>query len=271
VPRGKARVQVFGTAIKAAWAADSQLLIEPVHRCPAIAASVVVTLTSAEGAAAAGPTAGLSAYLSQSLVGQFVLPGSEFGVSVLGSNLSLRIAEVAAVKAVGKAEPSDAASGFKPPIVYAVDDRTSFTFSAPGDGKSSSSAAAIVIRPEDSKAGAASGSGSSSADAYAVVGGLQRELAEVRELVELPLLRPELFVQFGVRAPRGILLHGGCSFIASSVGLPASCRVSAVMVCAGPPGTGKTLIARAVAARAMATVFVINGPEVIPAVLSSLV
>ena len=73
---------------------------------------------------------------------------------------------------------------------------------------------------------------------YDAVGGLDRELAAVRELVELPLRDPSMFDELGIDPPAGVLLHG-------------------------PPGTGKTLIARAVAHEADATFIHINGPEII--------
>ena len=74
--------------------------------------------------------------------------------------------------------------------------------------------------------------------AYEDVGGLRRELARVREIVELPLRSPEVFKRLGIAPPKGVLLHG-------------------------PPGCGKTLIARAVAHETEASFFAINGPEII--------
>ncbi len=74
--------------------------------------------------------------------------------------------------------------------------------------------------------------------AYEDVGGLKRELARVREIVELPLKFPEVFERLGIAPPKGVLLHG-------------------------PPGCGKTLIARAVAHETEAAFFSINGPEII--------
>jgi len=60
------------------------------------------------------------------------------------------------------------------------------------------------------------------ATSFADVGGLDDEIARVRETVELPLVAPELFTRLGTGMPRGVLLYG-------------------------PPGTGKTLLARALA------------------------
>ena len=59
---------------------------------------------------------------------------------------------------------------------------------------------------------------------YAEIGGLQEQIRELREVVELPLLNPELFIRVGIKPPKGCLLYG-------------------------PPGTGKTLLARAVASQ----------------------
>ncbi|KAG1899678.1 P-loop containing nucleoside triphosphate hydrolase protein [Suillus fuscotomentosus] len=73
-------------------------------------------------------------------------------------------------------------------------------------------------------------------DAYTAVGGLDKTITQIRDLLEIPLNRPELFGYFGLKPPRGILLHG-------------------------PPGTGKTHLARAIASSTNSSVLVINGPE----------
>jgi len=72
---------------------------------------------------------------------------------------------------------------------------------------------------------------------YDDIGGVKKQLANIRELVELPLRHPQLFKSIGVKPPRGILMFG-------------------------PPGSGKTLIARAVANETGAFFFLINGPEI---------
>ncbi|TBU00623.1 AAA ATPase [Hamiltosporidium magnivora] len=72
---------------------------------------------------------------------------------------------------------------------------------------------------------------------YDDVGGCRKQMAQIRELVELPLRHPGLYKRIGVKPPKGILLYG-------------------------PPGTGKTLIARAIANETGAFLFIINGPEI---------
>ena len=72
---------------------------------------------------------------------------------------------------------------------------------------------------------------------YDDIGGVRKQLQNIRELVELPLRHPQLFKSIGVKPPRGILMFG-------------------------PPGSGKTLIARAVANETGAFFFLINGPEI---------
>jgi transitional endoplasmic reticulum ATPase len=72
---------------------------------------------------------------------------------------------------------------------------------------------------------------------YEEVGGLGHEIKAMREIVELPLKHPELFLRLGVEPHSGILLYG-------------------------PPGCGKTLIAKVLASESEANMFLINGPEI---------
>jgi transitional endoplasmic reticulum ATPase len=72
---------------------------------------------------------------------------------------------------------------------------------------------------------------------YEDIGGLEREVARVREIVELPLKYSQIFERLGILAPKGVLLYG-------------------------PPGTGKTLLARAVAAESRVHFIHLNGPEI---------
>jgi 26S proteasome regulatory subunit T4 len=60
------------------------------------------------------------------------------------------------------------------------------------------------------------------------IGGLNDQIREIREVIELPLTNPELFTRVGIKAPKGVLLYG-------------------------PPGTGKTLLAKALATNMNAT------------------
>ncbi len=70
------------------------------------------------------------------------------------------------------------------------------------------------------------------------VGGLQEQEREIKEVIELPLMKPALFKKVGIEPPKGILLYG-------------------------PPGTGKTLLAKAVAASTKSTFIEIVGSELV--------
>jgi len=72
---------------------------------------------------------------------------------------------------------------------------------------------------------------------YDDIGGCGKQLASIRELVELPLRHPQIFRTVGIPPPRGVLMYG-------------------------PPGSGKTMIAKAVAAETGAYFFLLNGPEI---------
>ena len=73
---------------------------------------------------------------------------------------------------------------------------------------------------------------------YSDVGGLNEQIRELREVIELPLINPELFQRVGIKAPKGVLLYG-------------------------PPGTGKTLLARAVAHHTDCTFIRVSGSELV--------
>jgi transitional endoplasmic reticulum ATPase len=76
---------------------------------------------------------------------------------------------------------------------------------------------------------------------YDDIGGLKKEIEAIREMVELPIKRPEIFKKLGISPPKGVLLYG-------------------------PPGTGKTLLAKAVAGETDAHFTTINGPEIVSGV-----
>ena len=75
-------------------------------------------------------------------------------------------------------------------------------------------------------------------ESYADIGGLEEQVREMKEAVELPLTNPELYEDIGIRAPKGVILYG-------------------------EPGTGKTLLAKAVANQTSATFLRVCGSELI--------
>eukprot|EP00035_Acanthoeca_spectabilis_P034964 m.31787 g.31787 ORF g.31787 m.31787 type:complete len:417 (-) comp6973_c0_seq1:2865-4115(-) len=73
---------------------------------------------------------------------------------------------------------------------------------------------------------------------YEMVGGLDKQIQEIKEVIELPVKHPELFESLGISQPKGVLLYG-------------------------PPGTGKTLLARAVAHHTKCTFIRVSGSELV--------
>jgi len=73
---------------------------------------------------------------------------------------------------------------------------------------------------------------------YEMVGGLDKQIKEIKEVIELPVKHPELFESLGINQPKGVLLYG-------------------------PPGTGKTLLARAVAHHTECTFIRVSGSELV--------
>ena len=75
-------------------------------------------------------------------------------------------------------------------------------------------------------------------ETYGDVGGLETQIREIKEAVELPLTHPELYEEVGIKPPKGVILYG-------------------------EPGTGKTLLAKAVANETSATFFRVVGSELV--------
>lgn len=75
-------------------------------------------------------------------------------------------------------------------------------------------------------------------ETYADIGGLEAQIQEIKEAVELPLAHPELYEDIGIKPPKGVILYG-------------------------EPGTGKTLLAKAVANQTSATFLRVVGSELI--------
>jgi len=75
-------------------------------------------------------------------------------------------------------------------------------------------------------------------ETYSDIGGLDKQIQEIKEAVELPLTHPELYEDIGIKPPKGVILYG-------------------------PPGTGKTLLAKAVANATSASFLRVTGSELI--------
>ena len=73
---------------------------------------------------------------------------------------------------------------------------------------------------------------------FDMIGGLDQQVKEIKEVVELPIKHPELFESLGIAQPKGVILYG-------------------------PPGTGKTLLARAVAHHTECCFIRVSGSELV--------
>jgi 26S proteasome regulatory subunit T6 len=73
---------------------------------------------------------------------------------------------------------------------------------------------------------------------YDMIGGLDQQVKEVKEVIELPIKHPEIFESLGIAQPKGVLMYG-------------------------PPGTGKTLLARAIAHHTDCTFIRVSGSELV--------
>ena len=106
---------------------------------------------------------------------------------------------------------------------------------------------------------------------YDMVGGLDKQIQEIKEVIELPIKHPELFEALGVAQPK-VLCINRCTYTLLCRFLVGDCIYPCVLIifwCLqgilmyGPPGTGKTLLARAVAHHTDCTFIRVSGSELV--------
>ena len=182
----------------------------------------------------------LESLARRALDGRCLLPGNLVRLPLLGASAFFEVDEAASGPVGAATEVALRGARF-----FDAQKHTSFTRDAslsdaesPSPDDSSDPAVAAAARAR--RAGERFASAADAAGGYASLGGVDALVQTLRETVELPLTRPELFARCGVRPPRGVLLWG-------------------------PPGTGKTRLARAAAASARAKLMVVRGPELVTA------
>ena len=207
------------TAANGGIADGSDVCMAAVGAPPIVASALVCELAGAadERVARMRP-ADLEGFVASGLRRRHVCVGNTFAVPVYGAALRVRVAAAAPA----------ASAGEQGAAVYVLAETTCVRVRRGGDDDDAGAAGLahesqeLLLRP---------------AVTFADVGGLDACVAALREAVLLPLERPELFAQFGVKPPRGVLLHG-------------------------PSGTGKTLLAHAAAGScARAAAIQISGAE----------
>ena len=185
----------------------------------------------------------LESLARRALDGRCLLPGNLVRLPLLGASAFFQVDDAApgpvgAATEVALFGAQNSAEQHEP----------RFTRDASRDGESSSSSSrsdassdpAVLAAKRARRAGERFASAADANGGYKSLGGVDALVQTLRETVELPLTRPELFKRCGVRPPRGVLLWG-------------------------PPGTGKTRLARAAAASARAKLMVVRGPELVTA------
>ena len=183
----------------------------------------------------------LESLARRALDGRCLLPGNLVRLPLLGASAFFVVddaspgpvgaATLVALRGARDAEPHTRVTR------DAFRDGASSSYSSTNDG---SSDPAVLAAKRARRAGERFASAADANGGYASLGGVDALVQTLRETVELPLTRPELFARCGVRPPRGVLLWG-------------------------PPGTGKTRLARAAAASARAKLMVVRGPELVTA------
>ena len=180
----------------------------------------------------------LESLARRALDGRCLLPGNLVRLPLLGASAFFVVENARGFGPVGAATTvalrGEREAALGPP------DASFAASSVTNDDSSDSGDPAVTAAARARRAGERFASAADAAGGYASLGGVDTLVASLRESVELPLARPELFEQRGVRPPRGVLLWG-------------------------PPGTGKTRLARAAAASANAALLVVRGPELVTA------
>lgn len=160
-------------------------------------------------------------FLQQQMVGQYVAEGHTVTISFQGKNIKYIVLRVSTAG----------------PAPTPTSDNTA-TISADRNYMarvSLNTVIAIIAKPEDIKKKEAQRE-ANGVD-FSIIGGLKPQIEVLKELVELPLKRPEVFDKYGIAPPRGVLLYG-------------------------PPGTGKTLLAKVLANVTGASCFALSAPEI---------
>uniref|UniRef100_A0A8C7MPY3 AFG2 AAA ATPase homolog A n=1 Tax=Oncorhynchus kisutch TaxID=8019 RepID=A0A8C7MPY3_ONCKI len=163
------------------------------------------------------------------LDGKIPLPGNSLSLTYFGRACSLRVERVKGVDGLFLERPPPS-PGLEPDPEDTSLMSSALRFTSALGSTSMDLSLQLKEQMEDTAA-------QRSKVTYSMIGGLSSQLNVIRETIELPLKHPELFSNYGITPPRGVLLYG-------------------------PPGTGKTMIGRAIANEVGAHMTVINGPEI---------
>jgi AAA family ATPase len=176
----------------------------------------LIPITSDATPASSSSSAIKELFLKQAIVGQYLCEGHTVTILFQSKTLKYRVTKAWCQSPILDSSANSNSTSGEGILVVRVTLNTKISVI---EGKSSSKE--VSFDEESTK----------------LVGGLSKQIEELKELVEMPLMRPEVFEKYGMRPPRGVLLYG-------------------------PPGTGKTLLAKVMAKSLGAKCLTISAPEV---------
>ncbi|KAG0594421.1 hypothetical protein M758_UG075600 [Ceratodon purpureus] len=173
------------------------------------------------------------------LCGRYLMPGSLVSLPMCGCDCLFVVSHNETLSGVKTHEDSDVEGVLPSSLpIYKVTHKTKIKLVGPPGAKTSSQAEEQQAQSLDVVENENPTGKIKEEVKYTSLGGLERQIAEIKQIVRFSLLRPELLAGYGLTPHRGILLYG-------------------------PPGTGKSTLARAAACEAGVPLFGINGPDVV--------
>lgn len=231
------KVKRNGVGVSTMWesslAHHKSARVQMLRQVPTLRTSpaATVSLQVVSRASAGSKTSAVPSEKEQTLLGRYVLAMLDGVLVHADALLSLSVHGLPTVFRVYQVEGDGTSAGKSINTVYRVSSQTALSIKwTPAEQIETE-----VPTPTDSSA---TTSTTTPLRGFASVGGLKAEIETIRQILEQPLVNPEVFKSYGLPPPKGLLLFG-------------------------PPGTGKTMIARALASELKAEIFFINGPEVV--------
>lgn len=230
------KVKRNGVGVSTMWesslAQHKSARVQLLRQVPTLRTSpaAAVSLQVVSRASAGSKTSAVPSEKEQTLLARYVLAMLDGVLVHTDALLSLSVHGLPTVFRVYQADDNGTKAGKTTNVVFRVSSLTALSIKWTPAEQSE----IVAPTPIDSR----NTTSTAPLRGFASVGGLKAEIETIRQILEQPLVNPEVFKSYGLPPPKGLLLFG-------------------------PPGTGKTMIARALASELKAEIFFINGPEVV--------